>query len=101
LITAERYEGRVGKSARVLIDRVDGDVVQARTTWQADDIDGVTYVRGADGLLPGTFADVSLDEVVEDVDFGASLEAVVLAPASPPRARRSLPVMGTPGSFGR
>ena len=101
LITAERYEGRVGKSARVLIDRVDGDVVQARTTWQADDIDGVTYVSGADALLPGTFADVSLDEVVEDVDFGASLEAVVLAPASPPRARRSLPVLGTPGSFGR
>jgi ribosomal protein S12 methylthiotransferase len=101
LITAERYEGRVGKSARVLIDRVDGDVVQARTTWQADDIDGVTYVSGADALLPGTFADVSLDEVVEDVDFGASLETVVQAPASPPRARRSLPVLGTPGSFGR
>jgi len=101
LITAERYEQRVGKSARLLIDRVDGDMVQARTTWQADDIDGVTYVSGADGLLPGTFADVSLDEVVEDVDFRGTLEVVVQAPAAPPRVKRLLPVMGTTGSFGR
>jgi ribosomal protein S12 methylthiotransferase len=101
LITAERYERRVGKPARVLIDRVDGDLVQARTTWQADDIDGVTYVTGAAGLLPGTFADVMLDDVVEDVDFRGSLEAVVDAPAAPPRVKRLLPVLGTVGSFGR
>src|SRR5262249_43154438 len=88
LITAERYERRLGTTARVLIDRVDGDVVQARTTWQADDIDGVTYVSGASGILPGTFADVLLEEVVEDVDFKASLVSVVRASAPPPRVAR-------------
>src|SRR5215471_18686636 len=101
LITAERYERRTGTTSRVLIDRVDGDVVQARTTFQADDIDGVTYVAGAAGLLPGTLADVVLDEVVEDVDFGASLIAVVRAAAAAPRVGRLLPVLGTVGSFGR
>jgi ribosomal protein S12 methylthiotransferase len=100
LITAERYERRIGRSARVLIDRVDGDTVQARTTWQADDIDGVTYVTGGAGLLPGTFADVSIDDVVEDVDFRASLVRVVHT-VSAPRVARLLPVLGTVGSFGR
>ncbi|MGH7619855.1 MAG: MiaB/RimO family radical SAM methylthiotransferase, partial [Gemmatimonadaceae bacterium] len=101
LITADRYEGRIGRSARVLIDRVDGDIVQARTTWQADDIDGVTYLSGAAHLLPGTFADASLDEVVEDVDVRASLVSVVRAPSAPPRVARVLPVLSTVGSFGR
>jgi hypothetical protein len=88
-------------SARALIDRVDGETVQARTTWQADDIDGVTYVSGAAGLVPGTFADVSLEEVIEDVDFRASLVTVVRAQSAPPRVARLLPVLGTVGSFGR
>jgi ribosomal protein S12 methylthiotransferase len=101
LVTAERYEGRMGRMGRVLVDRVEGDSVQARTVWQADDIDGVTYVSGAAGLLPGTFADVSLDEVVDDVDVRASLVSVVRAPAAPPRAARMLPVLSSVGSFGR
>jgi hypothetical protein len=85
----------------VLIDRVDGDVVQARAVWQADDIDGVTYVSGAAGVLPGTFADVSIEDVVEDVDFKASLVSIVRAATAPPRVARLLPVLGTVGSFGR
>ena len=101
LITAERYEGRLRKSARVLIDRVDGDTVQARAPWQADDIDGVTYVSGASTVLPGTFADVVMEDIVEDVDFTASLVSVVRAAMAPPRLARLLPVLGTVGSFGR
>jgi ribosomal protein S12 methylthiotransferase len=101
-ITAERYEKRVGTVVRALVDRVDDEgVVQARTSFQADDIDGVTYVSGAEGILPGTFIDVRLDEVVEDVDFAATLVAVVSTPVAPPRRARTLPVMGSIGSFGR
>jgi hypothetical protein len=77
-------------------------VIEARTGFQADDIDGVTYVRGAEGVAPGTFLDVRLDEVVEDVDFNATLVRVVDAPASAKRRpARTLPVMGSIGSFGR
>jgi ribosomal protein S12 methylthiotransferase len=101
LITAERYEARLGRTVRALVDRVDGETVQARTVWQADDIDGVTYVRNAEGVAPGTFIDVILDDVIEDVDFSGSLVRVVSAPLAAPRKARSLPVMASIGSFGR
>jgi len=88
--------------------RVDDDgVVQARTAWQADDIDGITIVdvgaadAAAAGIVPGAFIDVRLDEVEEDVDFRATLVGVVSAPPAPRRAARALPIMTTAGSFGR
>jgi ribosomal protein S12 methylthiotransferase len=101
LITGDRYAARLGSTSRVLIDRVDGDMVQARAAWQADDIDGVTYVSGAAGVMPGTFADVAMDDIIEDVDFTASLVSVVRPVLAPPRVARLLPVLGTVGSFGR
>jgi ribosomal protein S12 methylthiotransferase len=100
LITAERYESRLGQTARVLVDRVDDGTVQARTKFQADDIDGVTYVSGAEGIAPGAFADVRLADVVEDVDFAASLVDVLSTPAIPKRVR-TLRVLESIGSFGR
>jgi ribosomal protein S12 methylthiotransferase len=101
LITAERYEARLGRTVRALVDRVDDGIVQARTAWQADDIDGVTYVSGAEGVAPGTFIDVALDDVVEDVDFAATFCATVSVPTGAPRARRMLPTLASIGSFGR
>ena len=111
LITGERYERRLGRTVRALVDRVDDNVVQARTVWQADDIDGVTLIQGSvppfhrstvpPSLEPGMFVDVRLDEVVDDFDFSASLVNVVAPPASRPRILRALPVLGTVGSFGR
>ncbi|MDB4875649.1 MAG: Ribosomal protein methylthiotransferase rimO [Gemmatimonadetes bacterium] len=101
LITAERYEARLGRTVRALVDRVDDGVVQARTMWQADDIDGVTYVAGAEHVAPGAFIDVRLDDVLEDVDFAATLVNVVSAPLAPPRATRALPMFKSIGSFGR
>ena len=104
LVTGERYEQRLGQTVRVLVDRVDDDVVQARTRWQADDIDGVTYVTGADGVTAGSFLDVRLDDVLEDVDYAATFIGAVSAPGARPsaaRAARSLPVFSSIGSFGR
>ena len=103
LITAERYEPRLGRIVSALVDRVDDDQVQARTVWQADDIDGVTYIADAAQVAPGSFVDVRLDAVVDDVDFAASFERVVSAPTEPARRTRVLPVMagGSIGSYGR
>jgi ribosomal protein S12 methylthiotransferase len=100
LITAERYEARLGRTVRALIDRVDSGVAQARNLWQADDIDGVTIVSGAGGMAPGAFVDVRLDSVEDDVDFAASVVRIVSAPAVPRRIR-ALPMLTTVGSFGR
>jgi len=97
----ERYEARLGRTVRALVDRVDDEQVQARTVWQADDIDGVTSIAGAADVPAGSFVDVRLDAVVDDVDFAASFERVVSAPTEPAKRARVLPVMGSIGSYGR
>ena len=104
VITAERYETHVGSQARVLIDRVDvaTGVAQARTPWQADDVDGVTRLVG--DVTAGDFADVILEAVEDDYDFSASMLRVTdryRAHGRPAGTRRALPVATTVGSFGR
>ena len=71
-----------------------------RLPWQADDIDGVTVID--DRSEPGEFADVAVEEVVDDYDFRATLvKRVVSAPRAALKApRRSLP-MASMGSYGR
>ena len=103
LITAERYGGRIGKHARAMIDRVSDGVVEARTVWQADDIDGITMLSGADGLAPGTIVDVRLDDVVDDVNFAATVLRVASATPSGAPRRRGLPIASgaSISSFGR
>jgi len=101
-ITVERYEGQVGRSMRAIVDRSPaGELLQARTRWQADDIDGITHLRG--DAPPGAIVDVTIESVVDDYDFAARLDRVVLAPPAPRPAGRSLPVLGgiTQGTFGR
>jgi ribosomal protein S12 methylthiotransferase len=101
-ITSARYESRMGTTARAIVDRHAENGSQARLPWQADDIDGVTFL--GDQYSPGTFLDVAIEEVVDDYDFKASAIAVVNAPSSRPRTRTSmqLPVIQrTIGSYGR
>jgi ribosomal protein S12 methylthiotransferase len=98
-ITAERYEGQIGRTVRAIVDRPG----EGRTLWQADDIDGITRLRG--NAAPGAIVEVRIDEVVDDYDFAATVERVIMAPVAAPDAARSraLPVLSgvTNGSFGR
>ncbi len=105
-ITAERYESRIGSRVRALVERSatteDGEPVaaRARLPWQADDIDGVTWL---DVDAPaGSFVEVEVTDVIDDYDFEAKVLSVVEQPAAAPRVRpsRELP-MATIGSFGR
>src|SRR5688572_22258301 len=65
LISTERFDQRVGRSVRGIVDRVDADEIEARTIWQALEIDGVTRVRGTRSsvLGAGTIIDVRIDSV--------------------------------------
>jgi hypothetical protein len=103
LVTADRYGARVGSQCRAIIDRIDGDIVEARTVWQADDIDGITTLHRAEGLTPGTIVDVRIDDVVDDVNFAAAVVRVASAPVSGPPKRRGLPIAAGASitSFGR
>lgn len=103
-ITSERYESRLGRTAIALVDRIDplGITSSARLPWQADDIDGTTRIDAA--VSAGSFVEVAVDEVVDDVDFTASFIRVidpVAAPAPLTRRERRLPLVSTVGSFGR
>jgi hypothetical protein len=88
-----------------MVDRVADEqgVADARTMWQADDIDGITRLRT--DAPPGSILDVRIDDVVDDYDFVATELAVIDAPAVVlRRGARALPMLGAPntiGSFGR
>jgi ribosomal protein S12 methylthiotransferase len=101
LITAERYEQRLGTVTRAIVDRTSDTGSQARLPWQADDIDGVTTVDEI--LAPGTFVDVAVEEVIDDYDFRASVVRIVETPKPVAKARSlGLPVLEpTIGSYGR
>jgi ribosomal protein S12 methylthiotransferase len=103
-VTGERYEEYVGREVRVIVDRagIAGAPAQARAPWQADDVDGVTWVHT--DAMAGSFVDVRIDEVVDDYDFAATALRVADTPAVvlPRRSTRALPMMATTiGSYGR
>ena len=102
-VTAERYERRVGRTVQAIVDRaadVTG-IADARTVWQADDIDGITRVRT--DAIPGTILDVRIDSVENDYDFEATALRLISAPTTMERrVGRALPMLATTiGSFGR
>ena len=100
-ITAERYDARLGTTSQVIVDRLAGNGgALARLPWQADDIDGITFI--GEPLTPGSIAAVKVEEVVDDYDFRAS---VIRVEARMPLVRnrtRVLPLVAqTAGSYGR
>ena len=106
-VTAERYEERIGRVTRLLVDRAAAgeQPAQARAPWQADDVDGVTWVET--DATPGSFVEARIDAVVDDYDFTAAALRTLDRPsrAIVPRATRALPMLAMPGatvgSFGR
>jgi len=102
-ITAERHDRRIGETVQAIVDSAADDTgfAEARTVWQADDVDGITRVRT--DAAPGTILEVRIDGVENDYDFEATALRVVSAPVTMERrASRALPMLATTiGSFGR
>jgi ribosomal protein S12 methylthiotransferase len=57
-ISAERLAAKVGRTLRVLVDRVADGVAVARSSSDAPEIDGVVRIRGANTLAAGDWAEV-------------------------------------------
>ncbi len=101
-ITSERYERFIGVETTVLVDKK-GDMpgtVICRAPWQADDIDGFTFVKA--DFNPGAMIDVRVDQVVDDYDFTASFLRERLGAATSTeqaamnrRSSRTLPLIGS------
>ncbi len=75
-ISAERLARFVGRDVSVLVDRVAdpddaaGSTHVGRVPWQADDVDGVTYLAQGGWARPGTFLAARVT-ASEDYDFKA------------------------------
>jgi ribosomal protein S12 methylthiotransferase len=82
-ISAERLARFVGREAEVLVDRIadpdeddgggeggGGATHVGRVRWQADDVDGVTYVERGGWAAPGSFLRARI-AASEDYDFRA------------------------------
>jgi ribosomal protein S12 methylthiotransferase len=77
MISFERNEELIGRRFRALVDEVLDDpgplgaaaagrpVGVARTVGQAMDVDGVTHVHPFDGLAPGQFVTVEIEDAEE------------------------------------
>jgi ribosomal protein S12 methylthiotransferase len=102
-ISAEQYERHIGRVVPAMVDRPDpaAALAQARVLWQADDIDGITHVTGS--APAGSLVRVRLDDVVDEVDFRATLIDTISEPAQQPTSRRSLPLLAgiSQATFGR
>jgi ribosomal protein S12 methylthiotransferase len=75
-ISGERLERFVGRTTEVLVDRVadpdaDGATHVGRVKWQADDVDGVTFLATGGWARPGEFVTARL-VASEDYDFRAA-----------------------------
>jgi ribosomal protein S12 methylthiotransferase len=72
-ISAERLERFVGREVEVLIDELEQEngVKVGRVKWQADDVDGVTYLERGGWAQPGDFVRARIT-ASEDYDFQAA-----------------------------
>jgi ribosomal protein S12 methylthiotransferase len=59
-LSEARLARKLGQTLDVLVDRVEGDVAEARTAGDAPEIDGLVHVKGAKGLKAGEFARVTI-----------------------------------------
>ncbi|HEY3219095.1 MAG TPA: 30S ribosomal protein S12 methylthiotransferase RimO [Gemmatimonadales bacterium] len=72
-ISAERLGRFVGRDVDVLVDRLEEEdgVKSGRVQWQADDVDGVTYLERGGWAQPGDFVRARII-ASEDYDFQAA-----------------------------
>ena len=59
-ISAAKLKNKVGQVETVLVDEVNGDEAIGRTRADAPDIDGVVYLAGAEGLVPGDLVEAQI-----------------------------------------
>ncbi len=110
-ISADRLEREVGRRREVIVDREAEGRLTGRTRGQADDVDGVTYLRTDAHWLPGTL--VAADIVsAHDYDLEADIVELIRAAPDPlaesadrqrPVSTRRLPLapLGLDSGFGR
>jgi ribosomal protein S12 methylthiotransferase len=102
VLTGEKLESLAGTRSLAIVDGEEGGVTHGRSWWQAQDIDGLTYLDRNPGA--GSIVEVEFTGSENDYDLRASVVSVLDAPPTRNRVRerRSLPlVAATTGAYGR
>ena len=75
VINEEYNEKKLGKVLRVLCEGFDpiSEAYYGRSEADAPEIDGKIYFSGKKGIVPGSFVDVKIDEVVEYDLYGTAI----------------------------
>ncbi|MQT11312.1 30S ribosomal protein S12 methylthiotransferase RimO [Segnochrobactrum spirostomi] len=60
-ISARRLAARVGRRAKVLVDKTNGLTAVGRASWDAPEIDGVVHLTGRRPIRAGEFVSVKID----------------------------------------
>ncbi|MGM9631952.1 MAG: 30S ribosomal protein S12 methylthiotransferase RimO [Eubacteriales bacterium] len=76
LINEEYNKKKLGQTLKVLTEGYDvvSESYYGRSYADAPDIDGKIYFRGRKGIVPGTFVDVKIEEVLEYDLYGTALD---------------------------
>jgi ribosomal protein S12 methylthiotransferase len=69
-ISAKKLQDKIGQTMLVLVDAVDDENAVGRSAADAPEIDGVVYLEGGAGLLPGDLVEVTITDA-DDHDLFA------------------------------
>ncbi|HYG31530.1 MAG TPA: radical SAM protein, partial [Methylophilaceae bacterium] len=61
-ISAAKLQARIGRVEMVLVDEVNGDEAIGRSSADAPEIDGVVYLAGGEGLMPGDMVEARITD---------------------------------------
>lgn len=65
-ISLEKNQERIGKTYRVLIDRIDNDYIVGRTEYDSPEVDDEVLIKTDKQVSPGTFVDVVITDALEN-----------------------------------
>ncbi|HYN75158.1 MAG TPA: 30S ribosomal protein S12 methylthiotransferase RimO [Candidatus Limnocylindria bacterium] len=77
-LTNQRAEERIGERVRVLVEEVDGDLVEGRADHQGPEVDGTTRLVGTVGAAVGDLVEATVAssegvDLVAQIDHGSSV----------------------------
>ncbi len=71
-ISREKFQGMVGKTLEVIVDKVDNDVITGRSFGDAPEIDGNVFANSANPYMPGDNINVLIERAA-DYDLWGSI----------------------------
>ncbi|NPA72053.1 MAG: 30S ribosomal protein S12 methylthiotransferase RimO, partial [Gammaproteobacteria bacterium] len=65
VISTAKMQAKIGLTMQVLVDKVDHEGAVARSPADAPEIDGLVFIEGGTGLIPGQFVNVEIIDANE------------------------------------